>query len=110
MSDTPPTRRDFLTVAGLTLLRGDAIPAADPARDLKPIGADLGSLFPDVEKLAEANRYTFALSSGRFRTFDEYRTAARDKVLDLLLYRPDKVDPKAEVVERVERDDHIREK
>ena len=110
MADATPTRRDFLTVAGLTLLAGDSVDAADPPRDLKPSGADLGSLFPDVEKLAQTNRYSFALSGGRFRNFDDYRTAARDKVLELLLYRPEKVDPKAEVVERVERDDHIREK
>jgi dienelactone hydrolase len=108
MADLTPTRRDFLSAAALAALAGD-LPAADPARDLKPTGADLGSLFPEVEKLAAANRYTLSLAEGRFRTFDDFRTAAREKVLDLLLYRPEKID-KAEVVERVDRDDHIREK
>jgi dienelactone hydrolase len=110
MPEPTPTRRDFLAAAGLMPLAGGLLPAADSASDLKPAGADLGSLFPEVEKLAEANRYAFALSGGRFRTFEEYRAAARDKVLDLLLYRPEKVNPKPEVLERVDRDDHVREK
>ena len=70
---------------------------------------NLGSLFPDVEKLAGADRYPLAFPNGRFRTFEDYRAAARDKVLDLLLYRPAKVDPRPEVVGRVDRDDHVRE-
>src|SRR5205823_4732452 len=109
-----PTRRDCLSAAGLAA-RGPSRPAepappADTPRDLKPTGADLGSLFPDVEKLADDNRYAFAFPGDRFRTFDDFKAAARDKVLELLLYRPEKVDPKAEVLERVEREDHVREK
>ncbi|HEY7423960.1 MAG TPA: alpha/beta hydrolase family protein [Gemmataceae bacterium] len=113
------TRREFLTAAGLASLgstlasadepaRGAA--AADTPRDLKPTGADLGSLFPDVSKLAEANRYILSFSAGAFHTVEEFRTAGRAKILDLLLYRPEKVDPRPEVLERVDRGDHIREK
>ncbi len=116
MSDTTPTRRHFLAEAGLASLAALAAeparagPAPDRPRDLKPTGSDLGSLFPDVEKVAEANRFSFALSGGRFRTFEEFKAAARDKVLELLLYRPEKVDPRPEVLERVDRGDHVREK
>jgi len=114
MTDRSPDRRDFLTTAGLAALGGalplTAAPPADAPRDLKPSGADLGSLFADIDKVADANRYEMSFLTGRFRTFDEYRAAARDKVLELLLYRPERVDPKPEVVERVERDDHFREK
>ncbi len=110
MSEPSPTRRAFLAAAGLAPLASGLLPSAEPAPDLKPTGADLGSLFPAVEKLAEANRYAFALAGGRFRTFAEYRAAARDKILELLLYRPEKVDPKPEVLERVDRGDHVREK
>jgi len=120
--DPTPTRRDFLALAGLTSLGGallpgpglahaaEPVPPSDDPRDLKPSGADLGSLSPDVEKLAGADRYALAFPNGRFRTFEDYRAAARDKVLDLLLYRPAKVDPRPEVVGRVDRDDHVREK
>jgi dienelactone hydrolase len=124
MSDTTSTRRHFLAEAGMASLAalasgGESTPAAEPARagpppdrprDLKPTGSELGSLFPDIEKLVEANRFSFALSGGRFRTFEEFKAAARDKVLELLLYRPEKVEPRPEVLERVDRDDHVREK
>jgi hypothetical protein len=121
MSDRTPTRRHFLAAAGMASLEAlspECAPTSaaepgsppDPPRELKPTGSDLGSLFPEVEKLAAANRYSLAFSAGRFRTFEEFRSAAREKVLDLLLYRPEKVDPRPEVVERVDRGDHIRER
>lgn len=121
MTELKPSRRDLLAFAGLTslgplLLGPDLAHTAEPtmpsdaSRDLKPTGADLGSLFPDVEKMSEVNRYTFALPNGRFHNFEDYRAAGRDKVLEMLLYRPAKVDPKPEVLERVDRDDHVREK
>jgi dienelactone hydrolase len=120
-----PSRRAFLKTASLAPLGGalasgpnpvrgaDAIrpaPLADPPRELKPSGADLGSLFGDVEKLADANRYILSFLSDRFRTHEEFRAAGREKILELLLYRPEKVEPRAEVVDRVERDDHFRER
>jgi dienelactone hydrolase len=116
MRPDTPSRRHFLTALGLAPLAGAAAGTEepdlphDPLRKLKPTGADLGSLFPEVEKLAAANRYTYSFLGDRFRTFEEFRTTARQKVLDLLLYQPEKVDPKPEVVERVDRGDHVREK
>ncbi|HEX5269292.1 MAG TPA: alpha/beta hydrolase family protein, partial [Gemmataceae bacterium] len=122
MADPTPTRRDVLALAALAslgdpLLPGHAparaaepAPPADASRDLKPTQSDLGSLFPEVEKLAEANRYALAFPDGRFRTFDDYRAVARDRVLDLLLYRPPKFDPRPEVLDRADCGDHFREK
>jgi dienelactone hydrolase len=114
MHDVTPTRRAFLAAAGLAPLGGTLAdggePAPDRPRDLKPTGADLGSLFPEVAKLAEANRFRFSYLGGRFRTFEEFKAAGRDKVLELLLYRPQKIDPRPEVLERVDRGDHVREK
>jgi dienelactone hydrolase len=103
------SRRDFLTALGLAALAGDGF-AADTPRELPVSGADLGSLFADVEKLAAGQRYLLSFTEGGFKTLDDFRAAARPKILDLLVYKPDKVDPKPEVIERVERDDHIREK
>jgi dienelactone hydrolase len=82
----------------------------DPRRDLRPTRADLGSLFPDVERLAGPENYSLSFLSGRFRTLEEFRAAARQKVLDLLHYRPARVEPRAEVLERVNRPDHVRER
>jgi dienelactone hydrolase len=111
-----------MTTLGLTTLAGalpagtaeanpPASPLADPPRNMKPAGAHLGSLLPDVEKIADANRYVDSfLNPGRYRTFEEFQTQARQRVFDLLQYRPEPVDPKPEVLERADCGDHIRER
>jgi dienelactone hydrolase len=119
------TRRSFLKAAGLASLGGtlaldaDRAPSADtlrsgsladPPRHLNPSGADLGSLFGEIQKLADTNRHSLSFLSDRFRTHEEFRAAGKEKILELLLYRPDKVEPRVEIVDRVERDNHIREK
>lgn len=113
----PPTRRDLLAGLGLSAMAGSfpfamntlgAAPPADLPRDLAVTQADLGTLYSDVLKIAESNR--FALAEGNFATYADYRKAAVDKVLEVLLYRPEKVEPKAEIIERIDREDHIREK
>jgi dienelactone hydrolase len=71
--------------------------------------ADLGSLYPQVQKLADARRHEWSFLSGRFKTFAEFQTAARAKVFELLQYRPEQVAPQAEVLERVDCGDHVRE-
>src|SRR5580704_6429664 len=105
-------RRAFL--AALPALPATATasdpPPADPPRDLPLTGADLGSLATDVERLAAANRPALTFPGGPFRTYAEYRAAARAKVFDLFSYRPDSVDPRPEVLERVDCGDHVREK
>lgn len=118
------TRRGFLKT-GLTAVGGALTPEAasalganapeaalipDLPRELKPSGADMGSLFADVEKLAGRNAYAMSFLGGRFADHAAFRAASREKILELLLYRPEKVEPRAEVVDRIERDDHIREK
>jgi dienelactone hydrolase len=117
--DIPPSRRNFLAALGVAAggLAAD-LPAADPPaaslpdppRDLKPSGANLGSLFPEIEKLADANRHAWSFLGDRFRTLDDFKAAAREKVFELLLYRPDKVEPKPELLDRSDMGDHIREK
>lgn len=105
-------RRTFLAT-GLAATGSPATAAdlpRDIPRDLPPTGADLGTLAADVEKLAAANRYALAFPSPQFKSYPEYRAAARAKVLDLLSYRPEPVDPRPEVLERVDRGDHVREK
>lgn len=119
MSDAEANRREFLQAA-LGVASGwvastptSAVQAAIPAdlpRDLQPTAANLGSLFPDVQKLAAENRYAYSFLGDRFKTLDEFKKAGRDKVFESLLYRPEKVEPKPEVVERVDRGDFTREK
>jgi dienelactone hydrolase len=83
---------------------------ADPPRDLHPTAADLGSAFLDVQRLADESSYPWSFLSDRFGGPDEFKAAAREKILELLLYRPAEVDPQPEVLERVDRGDHLREK
>jgi dienelactone hydrolase len=112
-------RRRFLetlgaaTAGGLlasTASAGDPLPLPDPPRELRPSSADLGSLYADVQRLVANRPYEYSYLGQRFRDLDEFKKAGRDKLLELLLYRPEPTPFRAEVVNRVERDTHIREK
>jgi dienelactone hydrolase len=114
LDDIDLPRREFLIACGLAAggyaAAQDANMPPDPPRALQPTRADLGSLFPDLEKLAAGERYVDSFLTGRFRTLTEFQATARPKVLELLRYRPEKVEPRAEVIDRVDRGDHIRER
>jgi dienelactone hydrolase len=100
-----------LAVASTTLGADEPVrPVADLPRELPTTGADLGTLFADVKRLAEAIKPTTRFPSDKFATWGEYKEAARKRVLELLHYRPEPVEAKVEVVEKVERPDHVREK
>lgn len=109
------SRRQWL--AGLAagsagLLHAPAFGAAPPAdlpRELAPTSANLGSLFPDVQRLA-SGRYAYSFLGDRFKSLEAFHGEARGKVLELLAYQPQKVDPKAEVLDRYEHEDYVREK
>ena len=115
-----PTRRRFLnqsvTAAALASIPSQSAasqpPASppDPPRELRPTGADLGSLYSDVDQLAGAANYPFSFLQDRFRDWDEYRNGAKAKVQELLAYQPPRVELRPEVLEHVQTDDHIRER
>ncbi len=107
------TRREFLaaaagTVASASLAHADM--PADLPRELNPTAANLGTLFPEVAKLAAAQSFSLSFLGDRFKTIDEFKKAGREKVYELLLQRPGKVDPKPELIERTDQGDFIREK
>ncbi|MFN7998631.1 MAG: alpha/beta hydrolase family protein [Bryobacteraceae bacterium] len=115
-------RRTALQVMGAASLPGTAAdsvkagtpqPAAAPPdspRHLTPDGADIGSLFPDIQRLISRNRYPYSYLSGRFGSVEEYRDAGRAVVWDALGYRPDPVPPAAEVIDRQDMGEFVREK
>jgi dienelactone hydrolase len=113
-----PSRRTFLGQATLAsaLAAQDGASAetpgmpADPPRQLTPSQANLGSLFVDLNRLAGGEAYPLSFLNERFRSHEAFRAEARAKVLDLFRYQPTPVEPRAEVVERVELADHIRER
>lgn len=123
MSDQRKLSRRVALAAGIGLTAGLPVLAPgqpsrerlatdlhDLPRDLPPSGADLGTLFADVHKLVAERRYAMSFLSDRFRDLKEFHAVAREKVFELLRYRPAKVEPRPEVVERVERDGYFREK
>jgi dienelactone hydrolase len=100
----------FAPTPGRPAGAGDEPPPPDPPRDLPPTGADLGSLFPDLEKLADGQRYADSFLGGRYRSLGDFHAAVRPIVFECLGYRPAKVDPRPEVVERVDCGAYVRER
>lgn len=105
------TRRDFLTGLSAAAAGLSSSGAVAPVQDSPPTGANLGSLFADVDRIARSHALS-ALSflGDRFRTLEEFKAAARAKIFELLVYAPPAVDPKPEVIERSDQGDHVREK
>ncbi len=117
------TRRRFLVSAAAGAIAGslggaaaqDAKPKpagapADIPVSLEANGADLGRLYTDVRRLAGLRDFEYSFLGDRFRTLEEFKRVARDKVLVTFLYRPKPVDPNPEVLERTDLGDLIREK
>jgi dienelactone hydrolase len=92
----------------------DTVSAAGMAPDLalspEPQQANLGSLFPLVERLAVNGDYSYSFLGDRFHSFDEFQSVCREKILDLYGYRPARVDPNPKVIDRADCGDYIREK
>jgi dienelactone hydrolase len=118
-----PSRRDFAKQSALSALGALSLGslALDPAEthaterpaDLPqqtPPAANLGTLFDEVEQLAGRGEYPFSFLNERFTSFDTFRPEARAQVLDAFAYRPAPVEPKAEVLDRVDLGDYVREK
>jgi dienelactone hydrolase len=89
---------------------GAVLGRADDPRELAPSRADVGSLFSDARKIAGRERYEYSFAEGRIGSFENFQAVAREKVFEVLQYRPEKVDPKPELLEKVEKGDYIREK
>src|SRR5262245_26773282 len=81
----------------------------DGVRDLEAMNADIGSLFPPIQQLAQ-HEYDGSFLSGRHKSLDEFKVAGRALVTEAMSYQPPRVDPKPEIVERQDLGDFIREK
>jgi hypothetical protein len=104
------TRRDFLqalVVAGCTptFLAQAEQTTVPPART----GSDVGSLFPFLERHARGNAFPLSFLNSRFRSVTSWRKRARTKVLDLLSYTSAKCEPNAQVTEKHDCGDYVRE-
>ncbi len=107
------TRRGFLQgSAGGALaalgVRGAPLPAS--AWSGPDSGSDIGSLYPFVKSQAVAGEFPLSFLQEEFSDLRAWKAKARAKVLELLHYAPPPCDPRAEVVERVDRGDYVRGK
>src|SRR5580700_1102600 len=69
-----------LFAGSMTAQQNSAPP--DPPREITSDRADIGSLFPDIERLVNRNQYPYSFLNNRFRSLEEYRAAGRGAVLD----------------------------
>ena len=116
--DDAVSRRGFLRKSGalcstllLTKIDGTSA-AAEKTSQLAPAQtrADVGSLFPVIQSQAVQSDFPLSFLNPRFKSLKRWKQSARAKVLDLLHYSPPRCDPAAEVVEKVDRGDYVREK
>lgn len=132
MSAFESSRRDFLGLCGASTLLAAAAsaaePAATPARsadgslgpsrfgpadapvELLKSGADMGSLHPWIERLADAAGPGLLADRPGFRFDEPTRAAARAHVRTALRYAPPAVDLKPERIEQVDCGDYVRER
>lgn len=70
----------------------------------------MGSLYPQLRALAETGEYPNSFLSGRFKSLEDFKAAGREKVQAAFAYQPEKVEPRAEIVQRDEFGEFFREK
>jgi hypothetical protein len=81
----------------------------DAGKDLKWKGSPLGSLYPFIKQTQEEATQSMAFLKARPADLEAWKAEVRAKIFDLLLYRPQTFEPKARVLERVDRGDYIQE-
>src|SRR6266496_3025617 len=72
--------------------------------------SDVGSLWPFIQSQAVTGEFPLSWLRPEFRSLAGWKRKARGKLLELLHYSPAKCDPGAEVVERIDAADYVREK
>ena len=125
-SGAGPTRRDFVRwlAAGLCLpfaLDEDALSdvASGSQALLAQNGAessatartesDVGSLWPFIQRQAVSGEFPLSWLRPEFKRLAGWKRKARGKLLELLHYSPASCAPRAEVLERVDAGDYVRE-
>ena len=77
---------------------------------LDPGNADVGSLFPVIQSEAVQSDFPLSFLKSKFKSVKRWKQDARAKVLDLLHYSPRRCNPAAEVVEKIDQGEFVREK
>src|SRR5438067_3969974 len=112
------TRREFIQRAAAAL--GPTLLAAAPADGQQPApqppaaapatGSDVGSLFPFIQSQAVKADFPLSFLRDEFRDVAAWKRRARARLLELLHYAPPPCEPQAELLERVDKGDYVRER
>ena len=113
----PLSRRELLRGLGATTVVGrrSTEPAAllqiatadDEAKRWK--GSALGNLYPFIKRQQQKTRQSLAFRHRRPKDLEVWKAEGRAKVHELMSYRPDAVNPRPRILDRVDRGDYIRE-
>ena len=110
------SRRTFLTSLAASAAAG-SVRAADVKPEIRysmnppppKSGPHTGSLDVFIQKLKPQGEVPLSFLRDEHRELEAWKAQARAKMLELLHYAPEKVDPNAEVVSRKDCGDYIRE-
>lgn len=72
-------------------------------------GSPLGNQYPFIKKMQQEAPQSLAFLNRRPKDLEAWKAEARAKIFELLLYRPEHCSPQAQIVERVDKGDYIRE-
>ena len=113
------SRREFLEWTGAALpflgartdvLCRDDLQANQAGSAIAKTGSDVGTLFPFIYSQARKTDFPLSFLNDQFKDASAWKRQARGKLLELLHYAPPKCDPRPEVIEKVDKGDHVREK
>lgn len=97
-----------LGVAGLAL--SVLLPKEAWEATMPNTGSHIGTLYPFVEAQAAKRHYPLSFLNERFADAGAWKREARRKFFDLLLYAPERAEPQAEMLERLDCGDFWRER
>jgi dienelactone hydrolase len=72
-------------------------------------GSALGNLYPFIKQQQQKTRQGLAFLHHRPTDLEVWKAKGRDKVFDLMSYRPEATAPRAQIFERVDKGEYIRE-
>ncbi len=72
-------------------------------------GSPLGNQYPFIKKVQEEARQSLAFLKTHPKDLEAWKSEARAKIFDLLLYKPQPCDPQARILEKVDKGDYFRE-
>ena len=114
----PISRRELLKGLGSTTIvrPGSMQPpapwqigtAADEAKRWK--GSALGNLYPFIKGQQQKTRQSLAFLNSRPKDLEAWKARGRAKIFELMSYRPEAVNPRPRILERIDRGDYVLER